>query len=76
MTALAKQIIDQALQLDEDDRAEVAHEMLASLGGGDIDPAMAQVINRRGAEIEAGTATTIPWPEIKAELEDLLRRGR
>ncbi|MDZ4693703.1 MAG: addiction module protein [Deltaproteobacteria bacterium] len=75
MTALAKQIIDQALQLDEEDRAEVAHEMLASLGSAEVSPIFARELEKRIRDVESGAVKPVSWSEVQAELE-ILARGR
>ncbi len=75
MTAHAKQIIDEALKLDDDERAEVAHEMLASLGAAEVSPEFARELERRIAEVESGAVKPLSWSEVHAELE-ALARGR
>jgi len=68
-----KEIIDQALQLDEKERALVAHEMLASLGSAEVSPDFARELERRIREVESGAVKPIPWSEVRAELENLAR---
>jgi hypothetical protein len=75
MTAHAKQIIDQALKLDEKERAEVAHEMLASLGSAEVSSDFARELERRIRDVDSGAVKPVSWSEVQAELE-ILARGR
>ena len=78
MTQAAAAVLAEALRLDEQARAELAAELLASLDGpADADAASqwAAEIERRVASIEAGTATLEPWDEVRRRLErDVLGR--
>ena len=72
MTKGAKAILAEALRLDSDERAEVAAELLASLDGPadpDAEAAWAAEIERRVADIEAGTAKLEPWEDVKRRIE-------
>jgi hypothetical protein len=78
MTRSARTVLAEALRLDADARAEIAAELLASPDGPD-DPdaevAWAEEIERRVAEIEAGTAKLEDWEDVKRRIErDILRR--
>jgi putative addiction module component (TIGR02574 family) len=78
MTRSARTVLAEALRLDADARAEIAAELLASLDGPD-DPdaevAWAAEIERRVAEIEAGTAKLEDWEDVKRRIErDILGR--
>jgi Putative addiction module component len=75
MTDRAKQIIDQALELDEEERAEVAHEMLASLGSAKVSSDLAREPERRIRDVDSGAVKGVLWSEVRAELE-ILARGR
>ncbi|MDB4982384.1 MAG: putative addiction module component [Myxococcales bacterium] len=75
MTAQARQIIDQALKLDEEERAEVAHEMLASLGSAEVSSNFARELERRIRDVDSGAVKPVSWSEVQAELE-ILARGR
>jgi putative addiction module component (TIGR02574 family) len=78
MTRSARSVLAEALKLDPDARAEVAAELLASLDGPadpDAEAAWAAEIQRRVAEIEAGTAKLEPWEGVKRRIErDILGR--
>jgi putative addiction module component (TIGR02574 family) len=72
------EVLADALRLQPDARAELAAELLASLDGpADIDAEAAwdAEIDRRVAEIEAGTVTLEPWSDLKRRIErDVLGR--
>ncbi|MHB0981643.1 MAG: addiction module protein [Thermoleophilia bacterium] len=68
----AQTVLDDALRLDADARADVAAELLASLDGPgdpDTEAAWATEIARRVAAVEAGTATLEPWESVKRRIE-------
>jgi len=71
-------VLADALRLDPKSRAELCAELLSSLDG-PADPgvqaAWAAEIERRVAEIEAGTARLEPWAQVKRRIEkELLGR--
>ena len=56
----------EASELSEKDRADLAGLLIESLDGqpdSDVEAAWAAEIQRRVAELDAGTAKTIPWEE-------------
>ena len=71
-------VLAEALRLDQDARAELAAELLASLDGPadpDAERAWDVEIERRIAAIEAGTIRLEPWDEVRRRIEkDLLGR--
>ena len=78
MTKPMTSVLADALRLDEDARAELAAELLASLDApADADAAQAwdDEIERRIAAIEAGHIALEPWEEIRRRIErDVLGR--
>jgi putative addiction module component (TIGR02574 family) len=78
MTDAARALLANALRLDEDARAEIAAELLASLDGPsdpDAEAAWAAEIGRRVSAIESGTARLEPWEDVKRRIErDILDR--
>jgi putative addiction module component (TIGR02574 family) len=71
MSPSAKKILEDALHLDEAERASVAGALIESLHPDPqpgADEAWERVIERRVRELEAGTAETIPWSEVRARL--------
>jgi len=72
MTKPAEAVLAEALRLAEDERAELAAEILASLDGPadpDAEEAWAEEIRRRIDSIESGTAKLEPWDEVKRRIE-------
>ena len=72
MTKPTEAVLADALRLGEDERAELAAEILASLDGPadpDAEQAWADEIRRRIASIESGTAKLEPWDEVKRRIE-------
>ena len=65
----------EASELSEKDRADLAGLLIESLEGApdeDVETAWAAEIERRVAEVEAGTVKTIPWEEVRQRLLDRL----
>jgi putative addiction module component (TIGR02574 family) len=76
MTKAAKAVLADALRLDADSRAEVVAELLASLDGPadpGVEAAWADEVERRVAEIDAGTATLEPWEDVKRRIDREIR---
>ncbi len=71
-------VLAESLQLPLEDRAELAAELLASLGEEPLeDPqvvekACAAEIERRACCVLAGESEGRPWPEVKRKHEDRL----
>ena len=72
----AKQVLEDALELDPEMRVEIAEELLASVDGADVDPAFARDLERRIREVESGAVKTVQWSDVKTRLESRLSRGR
>ncbi|HEX3553637.1 MAG TPA: addiction module protein [Thermoanaerobaculia bacterium] len=71
MSPTAEQVLQQALSLDERDRASVAGALIESLHGQadpDAEKAWDLEIRRRVAELESGSVETIPWSEVRQRL--------
>jgi putative addiction module component (TIGR02574 family) len=72
MTQAAAAVLADALRLNEQARAELVAELLASFDGPaepDAAQAWAQEIERRVAAIEAGSATSEPWDDARRRIE-------
>lgn len=70
------QLRDQAKALSEADRAELAHDLLATLDGApDADAAQAweQELLVRLADVKQGTATTLSRAELSDRLQQRFR---
>ena len=71
MTNHAKALLDQALQLPEDERAEIAAVLFRSLEVVDsegVEEAWDREIARRLAEIDASEVRLVPWDEAKRQI--------
>ena len=67
----AKEILEQALSLDEADRATVAGALIESLEGPpdpDAENVWTEEILRRVKALEAGSVETLPWSEVRERL--------
>ena len=65
------ELVRDAIQLSEEDRATLAGLLIESLEGPadpDVEEAWAVEAERRWREIESGKVQTIPWEEVKAKL--------
>jgi putative addiction module component (TIGR02574 family) len=78
MTQATAAVLAEALRLDEEARAELAAELLASLDGPadpTADAEWAKEIERRVASIESGKAILEPWDSMRRRIErDVLGR--
>lgn len=69
--ASAKKVLEDALALDEKDRARVAQELLHSLDTGtdeDASEAWTNELRRRLQEIRDGTVELVDWADVRARL--------
>lgn len=65
-------VLADALRLDDDARAELAAELLASLDGpadSGAQQAWDAEIARRVEAVEAGTMALEPWPDVRRRIE-------
>jgi putative addiction module component (TIGR02574 family) len=71
MSTPMRELFRQASELDEHDRATLAGLLLESLEhevDGDVESAWEEEIERRLAELDAGSVQLVPWDEVKANL--------
>jgi putative addiction module component (TIGR02574 family) len=76
MTKAASELLEDALKLDQRERAELASELLASLDGDaneDVEAAWAAEIEERAARAPSGEDPGKPWPEVRKRLEGELK---
>ena len=69
------EVLRDATELSEHDRATLAGLLIESLEGEPdpgVEAAWAAEIERRVAELDAGTVKTIPWEEVRQRLLDRL----
>ena len=77
MTNSLDELQAKVLQLPPDDRARLAEVLIESLDeevedDGRIRKAWREEISRRLTEVREGTVETIPWEQVREELDDLL----
>ena len=71
MTARAKRVLEEALDLSPEERADLAATLLDSLQEGedpDAEEAWAEEIARRLDEIDTGKVRTVPWSEARRHI--------
>lgn len=72
------ELLEKALALTEDERAELAASLLQSLEqevDQDAEGAWRKEIDRRLEKLTSGEAQTISWDEIQAPMAERLRNG-
>jgi len=65
----------EAAELSDEDRATLAGLLIESLEGEpdlDVEAAWAAEIEKRVAELDAGTVESIPWEQVRQRLVDRL----
>jgi putative addiction module component (TIGR02574 family) len=70
-----EQLFQSALALPEEERLELVEALLAECDRAltrPFDDAWLAEVQRRSAEIDAGTATLTPWPEVKQRVRKRL----
>lgn len=71
MTDKSKVVLEEALKLTANERAEVAEQLIASLDeipDTDVEQAWQEEIQRRLQQVERGEVKTIPWEEVQRRL--------
>jgi putative addiction module component (TIGR02574 family) len=79
MSAAAKEILEAALKLNPEARAEVAQEIIESLENsnyGELSPAWEEELDRRVQEIEERRVQLVPGEQVFSEIEASLRARR
>jgi len=72
MTQEAHELLQKALALPDEERAELAGNLIASLDATveqDVDAAWQQEVVRRSRDVQSGEVDTVPW-------EDVQQKGR
>lgn len=76
MTNKTAAILKQALELSDEERAELAGALLESLeppADADVDAAWREEIEKRIAQIDSGAVETVPWDVVRDRLYARLR---
>jgi len=71
MTQKSQVVLDEALKLTAQERAEVAEQLIASLDEGPdtgVEQAWQEEVQRRLQQVERGEVKTIPWEEVQRRL--------
>jgi len=71
MTTHLSELFAEASNLSESERATLAGLLIESLESeidSDVEEAWREEIERRLAELDSGTARTVPWETVRAEL--------
>jgi putative addiction module component (TIGR02574 family) len=71
MTEKSQVVLEEALKLPPNERAEVAEQLIASLDevpDTDVEQAWQEEIQKRLQQIERGEMKTIPWEEVQRRL--------
>src|SRR2546430_13046281 len=77
MTQEAHELLQKALALPENERAELAGTLISSLDTAvdpDVDAAWQQEVVRRLNEIQSGEVKTVAWEEVQQKGRTLLRQ--
>jgi putative addiction module component (TIGR02574 family) len=75
MATSAADILKQALELEEDERAELASLLIESLdepAEEGVEAAWAVEIERRMADLNSGAVKTLPWDKVREKLHGRL----
>ena len=75
MTTLAKKLLEEALELNEADRASLAALILESLepSDPDVEATWQKETERRLSELDSGSVQPIPWESVRARLSGKLK---
>lgn len=79
MGSQARQVLEAALALPKEERAELAAKILASVDGDDttdpdVEAAWAEEITRRAEQALSGESKGSPWKAVQEEARDMLGR--
>jgi putative addiction module component (TIGR02574 family) len=75
MTQEAHELLQKALALPENERAELAGNLISSLDTAvdpDVDAAWQDEVSRRAREVQSGEVKTVPWEEVRQKGRTLL----
>jgi putative addiction module component (TIGR02574 family) len=75
MTNEARALLEKALALPDNERAELAGNLIASLDAtidADADAAWQEEVARRLHEVHSGKVTTVSWDEVQRKARTLL----
>ena len=79
MTERSAELLQQALSLTEEERADLAASLLNSLDASpdpDAEALWQEEISRRAAALDSGSARAISWHEVQSLASAALQHGR
>ena len=82
MTERTQELLQKALSLPDNERAELAGNLIASLDTNidhDVDAAWQAEIARRADQVSSGEVSTVPWPQVQKKAKSVgfsLRTGK
>jgi putative addiction module component (TIGR02574 family) len=79
MTQQASELLQKALSLSEEERAELAGSLIESLDttvDETSEVAWNEEIARRIADLDSGKAKTIPWEVVRSRISSKLSHGK
>jgi putative addiction module component (TIGR02574 family) len=77
MAASAKELFETALNLNDQERAELVNLLLASLDTeteDGVEASWVEEISRRVAELDSGAVQTVGWAQVQAEAFEVTDR--
>jgi putative addiction module component (TIGR02574 family) len=75
MTEEAQELLQKALSLSDEERAELASNLISSLDktlDPDVDAAWQQEVSRRAEEVRSGKVNTVAWDDVQRKARTLL----
>jgi len=79
MTQQVFDLLQKALSLSEEERADLACSLMESLDAAvdeGAESAWNEEISRRIAELDSGKAKTVPWDEVQRRISSRLTHGK
>ena len=79
MTQQALDLLQKALSLSEEERADLACSLMESLDAAvdeGAEKSWNEEISRRLAELDSGKAKTVPWDELQRRISSRLTHGK
>jgi putative addiction module component (TIGR02574 family) len=79
MTQRGLDLLQKALSLSEEERADLACSLMESLDAGvdeGAESAWNEEISRRVTELDSGKAKTVPWEEVRRKISSRLTHGK
>jgi len=78
MTQRSLELLQQALTLTEEERADLAASLLNSLDAfpdPEAESLWQEEVSRRASDLDSGEAKTIPWQEVQSQVSAALQHG-